>query len=60
MPLTLFKESWVCGPMAPLWMFHEVHAPNCRYTLMDAQSTTIMSVVLAIVIGYFAGRAFNV
>jgi len=27
---------------------------------MDAQSTTIMSFVLAIVIGYFAGRALGV
>jgi len=27
---------------------------------MDAQSTTIMSFVLAIVIGYFAGRAIGV
>jgi len=42
------------------WTFHEVLAPPCRYKLMEAQSTTIMSVVLAIVIGYFAGRAFNV
>jgi len=27
---------------------------------MDAQSTTIMSFVLAVVIGYFAGRAIGV
>jgi len=27
---------------------------------MDAQSTTIMSFVFAIVIGYFAGRAIGV
>jgi len=27
---------------------------------MDAQSITIMSVVLAIVIGYFAGRAIGI
>jgi hypothetical protein len=42
------------------WTFHEVLAHPCRYKLMDPQSTTIISVVLAIVIGYFAGRALGV
>jgi hypothetical protein len=35
-------------------------AQNADAYPMDAQSTTIMSVVLAIVIGYFAGRAIGV
>ena len=43
-----------------LWTFHEGIGTKCRYTPMDAQSTTIMSVVLAIVLGYFAGRAIGV
>jgi hypothetical protein len=35
-------------------------APNADTPLMDAQLLTILSVVLAIVLGYFAGRAIGV
>jgi hypothetical protein len=34
--------------------------PNADTPFMDAQLLTILSVVLAIVLGYFAGRAIGV
>jgi hypothetical protein len=41
--------------------FREVLITKCRYTIMDTQATTnLMSVLLAIVIGYFAGRALGI
>ncbi len=54
------KKGGLAGQFDLSWTFPEVLVPKRRYTYMDAQSTTVMSVVLAIVIGYFAGPAIGI